>query len=210
MTLARTFIPDRATADAVLSAGLADRGVGKESPLGWVYQLCIDRAFDCTGSEIEKQLLLSLILLNLAHCPFGIFVTDPLRNIEQDVPVYRVQLRDVIQETPSLRAWKKALFVTPQAGLPLVRTDGRAIRVDFAIWEIQNDDQPVIIECDGYKWHAGKKAFGADRERDRILQSAGYRVLRFSGEEIFADPTGAALNLDAAYFKVAHRARVTL
>lgn len=36
-----------------------------------------------------------------------------------------------------------------------------------------------------------KDKFISDRQRDRALMAAGYKVLRFSGSEIFNNPAGA-------------------
>jgi len=39
----------------------------------------------------------------------------------------------------------------------------------------------IIVECDGAKWHEDKEY---DRKRDEFLESEGYKVLRFTGQEI--------------------------
>jgi hypothetical protein len=46
----------------------------------------------------------------------------------------------------------------------------------------------IIIECDGHDFHERTKAQAArDKKRDRILQSIGYNVFRFTGSEIYND-----------------------
>lgn len=46
----------------------------------------------------------------------------------------------------------------------------------------------IIVECDGHDFHEKTKAQAkSDKSRDRILQSVGYKVFRFTGSEIWND-----------------------
>jgi very-short-patch-repair endonuclease len=48
----------------------------------------------------------------------------------------------------------------------------------------------MIVECDGHDFHEKtKEQARRDKQRDRFLQSRGYKVLRYTGSEIWADPT---------------------
>jgi very-short-patch-repair endonuclease len=85
----------------------------------------------------------------------------------------------------------------------LVQTQVRVLdwRVDF--WIDAHADpasKKIIVECDGHDFHERTKEQAArDRSRDRSLQSAGYHVLRFTGSEIYRDPTRCAVEtLDLA------------
>jgi hypothetical protein len=46
----------------------------------------------------------------------------------------------------------------------------------------------LIIEGDSREWHGDELAFQADRERDNIAQLAGWRVLRFTWQDITRRP----------------------
>lgn len=46
----------------------------------------------------------------------------------------------------------------------------------------------VVVECDGYAYHADLRAFAGDRRRDRALQVDGWVVLRFPAGEVLRDP----------------------
>lgn len=49
--------------------------------------------------------------------------------------------------------------------------------------------QRIAIECDGHDFHERTKEQARhDRRRDRALQAAGFRVMRFTGSEIWANP----------------------
>ena len=66
-----------------------------------------------------------------------------------------------------------------QAGLPapelnaLVAGGNRRLEVDF-VWRRQR----LIVELDGHAAHGTRHSFENDRERDRVLQAAGWNVVR--------------------------------
>lgn len=53
-------------------------------------------------------------------------------------------------------------------------------RVDFAIPKHQ-----LVIELDGHEYHKTKWQRTYDAERERYIELAGWRVIRFTGTEIF-------------------------
>ena len=46
----------------------------------------------------------------------------------------------------------------------------------------------LVIELDGYETHGTRRAFEQDRERDRKLQAAGYRVIRITWRQLTDEP----------------------
>ncbi len=78
-----------------------------------------------------------------------------------------------------------------QAGLPapdtqrVVRGRGgrRTGRVDVA-WP----QHRLVVETDGFAFHADRRSYGADRRRGNVLVLAGWRVLRFSWEDVVERP----------------------
>lgn len=72
---------------------------------------------------------------------------------------------------------------------PVVANE-KEYRADLFISEATgNGDINLIIECDGHDFHEKtKQQAQRDKERDRNLQLAGYRVIHFTGSEIFKDP----------------------
>ena len=60
---------------------------------------------------------------------------------------------------------------------------GGRYRLDFAL-----PQHRVGIELDGYEYHSSRNAFTRDRARQRAIEVAGWRVIRFSGAEINEDP----------------------
>lgn len=60
-------------------------------------------------------------------------------------------------------------------------------RVDFAlIGQFPKAAVKIAVECDGHDFHERTKEQAAhDKQRDRFLQRAGFKVLRFTGSEIW-------------------------
>jgi hypothetical protein len=82
----------------------------------------------------------------------------------------------------------RALLLLRAAGLPEplshlpVHSRGRLIgEVDFA-WP----DERVILEVDGYRWHADPQTFAEDRRRDNSLRDLGWSVYRTTFAELAA------------------------
>lgn len=55
-------------------------------------------------------------------------------------------------------------------------------RVDFAIPEFE-----IAIELDGHEYHKTKEQRTNDASRERYLESLGWRVIRFTGSEVYKD-----------------------
>jgi very-short-patch-repair endonuclease len=62
-------------------------------------------------------------------------------------------------------------------------------RVDFAIFVnvIANEEIKIAIECDGHFHEKTKEQAARDKRRNRHLEIAGWRPLRFTGSEIWWD-----------------------
>ncbi len=58
--------------------------------------------------------------------------------------------------------------------------------------------QRLVVEIDGYRFHSSRRPFRADRRRDLVLQNAGYRVARFSWEDLTESPGFVLLHLGVA------------
>jgi predicted transcriptional regulator of viral defense system len=76
--------------------------------------------------------------------------------------------------------------------LPRPEVNARLERyeVDF-LWR----EQRLIVELDGHETHGTRAAFERDRERDRILQTHGWRVVRITWRQLHDDPDAVAVDL---------------
>lgn len=72
---------------------------------------------------------------------------------------------------------------TPVRQFRLAFRDESRGRIDLAY-----PDQRLLIEADGKQWHALQRDFISDRRRDNLAQLAGWRVLRFTWDDVTDDP----------------------
>ena len=78
------------------------------------------------------------------------------------------------------------------AGLPSPQTNVlvEGLEVD-CLWR----EQRLVLELDGRDFHATRAAFERDRERDRILQVAGWRPVRITWRQLHGSPGRLARDL---------------
>ncbi len=77
-----------------------------------------------------------------------------------------------------------AAGLRPEQTQLVVRCGGAFIgRVDFA-WPSAR----LVVECDGFAFHSDRAAYRSDRRRGNALVRAGWRVLRFSWEDVVSAP----------------------
>jgi very-short-patch-repair endonuclease len=81
-------------------------------------------------------------------------------------------------------------------GLPRPRLNATiAIRGHFPMVDCLWERERLIVELDGRGSHGTARAFEADRERDRILLAAGWRVVRVTWRQLKDDPEAVAQDL---------------
>jgi len=85
------------------------------------------------------------------------------------------------------------LSVCRLAGVPEPIVNGvvAGIEVDLNWPELR-----LVAEVDGWRFHGGRERANADRDRDQRLLVAGWQVVRFTRDQIAADPAGCARRLD--------------
>jgi hypothetical protein len=71
-----------------------------------------------------------------------------------------------------------------------VAVRGRFFNVD-CLWA----ERRLIVELDGRAVHATRRAFEADRERDRVLSAEGWRVARVTWRQLRDEPGAVAADL---------------
>ncbi len=67
---------------------------------------------------------------------------------------------------------------------------GRLVEVD-CVWR----DARLVVELDGYAYHAVRSAFESDRCRDRALALAGWTVVRVTWRQLDDDPRAVLADL---------------
>ena len=96
--------------------------------------------------------------------------------------------KSIVEAVDQCSKWNPlVLRIYPQCGIG-------PYFADFALMirdEIGSRPSVVIVECDGHDFHERTKEQAAhDRRRDRYFVELGYKVLRFTGSEIWKDPQG--------------------
>ena len=100
--------------------------------------------------------------------------------------------RATAQEPKLTRSELEAIFLAlvRRAGLPEPETnssvdapDHPGLEPDF-YWPSPR----LVVETDGWETHKTKAAFKSDRRKDAALTSAGYRVMRFTYEDVVYEP----------------------
>lgn len=92
-------------------------------------------------------------------------------------------------------AERRLLALVRLAGLPAPEANAlvRGFEVDF-LWR----EQRVVLEVDGFAFHAGKGAFERDRARDATLVASGYTVTRVTWRQLVARPEAVIARIAAA------------
>lgn len=157
---------------------------------------------DATESPIERALLLGMICEARAggFSEHGIGTTILSENTYPGVMTPGVEVPAAIFERLNVKQRAlHAIEIYPQAS---VKTEeGRTLRVDFVVHAFRgslkkplaNRQMHLVVECDGHDFHEKTKEQAArDKKRDRDLAELGFRVLRFSGSEIYKEPRAAA------------------
>jgi very-short-patch-repair endonuclease len=84
------------------------------------------------------------------------------------------------------------LRICRQHGIPKPEVNVKVgpYEVDF-LWRTER----LVVEVDGYRYHSSRRAFRADRARDRYLGERGLAVLRFADQELDADRGAVATSV---------------
>jgi very-short-patch-repair endonuclease len=167
---------------------------------GWV----IHRTRHLPSSDVTRQ--------------FGIPVTTPLRTLLDLSPLLSLDSLDAALAKALVRRLVKLDDLRPRAtgqlrlllstaaptrsklerdlrrllreyGLPQPISNGivEGYEVDLH-WP----DERLVAELDGYEFHAHRRAFETDRERDIVLQAAGWRTVRVTDHQLSAKRAGTA------------------
>jgi very-short-patch-repair endonuclease len=147
----------------------------------------LERLFQACESEIENIMLCALIMVG----------SDKVRNVSFMIKGNEYNKEENVFDE---------IIIEPQVIIGKYRIDFRVkykeITPDFDN-EIEYNgkkipgtkiiEKELLIECDGHDFHEKTKEQAMkDRKKDRILQSLGFKIFRFTGSEIYNDPINCA------------------
>lgn len=98
------------------------------------------------------------------------------------------QPTESVMEVKFRRFSRRFSLPTPVSQLRVPLPNGQVARSDFAY-----PDQKIAIECDSFGFHADKGTFDYDRERQNLLVTLGWQVLRFTWRDLTRRPEWVAL-----------------
>jgi very-short-patch-repair endonuclease len=142
-----------------------------------------DLALGRTGERELRRMVDQAEALGLLRRPLDTTRRPRLRAaLDAGPPLTRSELED------------RFLALVDAHGLPRPRVNALvgAYTVDF-LWP----DARLVAETDGFAHHRGRDAFARDRRRDRELQVAGLRVVRFTHADVTEDAAHVAATLGA-------------
>ena len=118
--------------------------------------------------------------------------TARFRELLEDVAPGLVVPESVMEEK-MLALLSEGGLPKPTLQMPLPWRSPTKGRVDFAY-----EDARVIVECDGRRWHTTMEAFERDRRRDNLAQLNGWRVLRFTWNDLTETPARVVYQISQA------------
>ena len=78
---------------------------------------------------------------------------------------------------------RAAGLAEPEVNSSLAALDHKPCEVDFYF-----PAHHLVVETDGWETHGTKAAFKSDRRKDAALTAAGYRVMRFTYDDVVYEP----------------------
>jgi very-short-patch-repair endonuclease len=92
-------------------------------------------------------------------------------------------------------AFDEAAFIYTQVCVGEYRPD--ILILDATLPMNLREPRWMIVECDGHEYHERtKEQARRDKKRDRFFTAKEFKVLRFTGSEIWADPDACAEEID--------------
>jgi very-short-patch-repair endonuclease len=115
----------------------------------------------------------------------GRHTVDPIADLRRYLEGF-VECIDTFNSEAERRFWREYRRMKPPELAGLVKQQealGGKYQIDFAL-----PLSKIGIEIDGYAYHSDRDTFTRDRKRQRELENAGWRIIRFSGKEACDDP----------------------
>jgi hypothetical protein len=135
----------------------------------------------------------------LASCPHWPGIAQA-----SEVVDFASGLAESVFESCARVVFREQELPAPELQVHILGREGTVIaRVDF-LWRRYK----VIAEADGLlKYDSGQRAI-AERQRDRLLQEAGYEIIHFTWKELFADPARVARRIREAFTRQLRLSRI--
>lgn len=135
----------------------------------------IERVRELIESPIELVLFAAMVAEHKSWALDAWWFMDHREKSFEDMNKYWAYAPGGVQE--------EGVYVWPQANVGAYRADFLLICRYYGVTHL------FVIECDGHEHHERtKEQASRDKSRDRWFTSRGFKMLRFTGSEIWRDP----------------------
>lgn len=169
----------------------ADRASHRGIPVTSVPRTLVDLAETVSQTSLARAVerAEALRLFDL-HAMRDTLARHPTRRGSGRVASVLDAYREDVLTRSELEAMFLPLCAAHDVPAPAVNARVEGHEVDF-LWR----EQRLIAETDGRRHHGTRSAFERDRARDALLMVAGYRVVRFTYLQVYAEPAAVARTL---------------
>jgi very-short-patch-repair endonuclease len=154
----------------------------------------------CTDVAVVARVPVTSVartLVDLADILVPERLSHALSEAERRLAVDAAELRSVAAALAHRRgrgpARLRAVVRRHQLPEPQLNAWIEGVEVD-AVWR----EMRLAVECDGWEFHRGRRAFQRDRDKANALQLRGWRVLRFTHADVVHRPDRVAAAVRAA------------
>jgi len=152
----------------------------------------LEQPFALCGSPIGRLLLSALVVAGHTR-EFGVCLRTQRGEHTESFDLTTRSLDNlIVQPQARLGDYLVDFLVTQQSTVPDFE-HRRTLADGMTIPGYMEVTKHLIVECDGHDFHdRTKEQASKDRARDRLLQSLGYRVYRYTGSDLWRDVFTAA------------------
>jgi hypothetical protein len=149
-----------------------------------------DFEIDPQTSPIEKVFVAAMMVSHWEPSTrLGELEYSSAASLIRDAGLDRDDDRHFLENPQRVYGWLRTQNHAAVTQPTLVLTDGRRIRPDVAFVLGPEHATKVIVELDGHDFHERTpEQAQKDKSRDRVLQTMGWHVMRFTGREVLRNP----------------------
>lgn len=143
-----------------------------------------------TNYEIEFTPIEQIFEIAFHYCLSFYSEFDKLRDLigADEFPPLDILIEDCLEYQKEISIKNKKYIADFVLDFSQKTTDGR-------YWFPKIKKLKYIVEVDGFDFHSSKKQMNYDYQRENDLKSIGYKVIRFTGSQIYNQPMQSVLQL---------------
>ncbi len=155
-------------------------GLRLVSPARALIDFAADASFDQLGDAVAEARQSNLI--RDGELEAALQAAGPRRGAGKMRAFLSAEAEPAITRSRAERRFRK-LLQAAQLPQPRVNVRIAGVEVDF-LWE----DEKIVLEVDGWKFHSDRRSFEWDRKKAMILSDAGFHVIRITWRQFTQEP----------------------